>query len=99
MMQSFKKRVIAHLLKDGWNIKHSALPYIDFFSVRRGARMKKAYRVRSHGHLSHKEQNVLYEYGKQTGIHVLYVHEVADREIEFVRLYPRSIKEAGKRNA
>jgi hypothetical protein len=54
--------------------------------------MKKAYRVRAHGHLSHKEQKALYEYGKQTGIHVIYAHETAGRELEFIRLYPQNLK-------
>jgi len=89
-MNRFKKKVIAHLLYEGWNIEYSGIPLIDFFSVRPHTHIKKAYRVKSHGHLTHKEQEALYAYGKQTGTHVLYVHEIADREMEFIRLYPRN---------
>ena len=73
-----------------WNIEHSKTPPISFFSVRSKTKGRKAYRVKAHGHLSHKEQGALYEYGKQTGTHVIYVHEVADREIEFIRIYPKN---------
>lgn len=91
-MKSFKQRVIDTLLKDGWNILYKKdIPLIDFFSVRRSTHIKKAYRVKAHQHLSHKEQAALYDYGKRTGIHVIYVHEVADRGLEFIRLYPRNI--------
>ena len=88
----FKQRVKEHLLKENWNIQYTDIPFIDFFSVRRGVHTKKAYRVKAHGHLTHKEQKALEGYGKQTGMHVIYVHEVADREPEFVRVYPRNIK-------
>jgi len=91
MTNSFKNRVISHLKREGWIIKYTALPFIDFYSVRRETKMKKAYRVKAHGHLTHKEQTALYDYGKRTGIHTIYVHEVADRGLEFIRLYPRSI--------
>ena len=90
--KSFKQRVKEHLLKEDWNIADSSIPYIDFFSVRRGVKMKKAYRVKAHGHLSHIEQKELYNYGKRTGIHVVYIHEIAGRELEFIRLYPHNIK-------
>ena len=86
----FKQRVKEHLLKEDWNIQDSSIPYIDFYSVRRGAKMRKAYRIKQHGHLLHLERKELYNYGKQTGLHVIYVHEVADRELEFIRLYPRN---------
>ena len=90
--KSFQQRVKEHLLKEKWNLQDSSIPFIDFFSVRPHTKMKKAYRVKQHRHLTHKEQIALYDYGKQTGIHVLYVHEVAGRELEFVRLYPRNQK-------
>lgn len=95
-MKTFKQRVIDLLRSQDWYIQYPhSESCIDFLSVRQEAHMKKAYRVRAHGHLSHKDQNALYEYGKRTGIHVLYVHEVAGREIEFIRLYPRALKESG----
>jgi len=89
-MNRFKKRVISYLLHEEWNIEYSAIPLIDFFSVRPHTHMKKAYRVKAHGHLKRKEQKALYEYGKQTGLHVIYIHETAGRELEFIRLYPRN---------
>lgn len=95
-MTSFNQRVISRLLNEGWNIQHSNLPFIDFFSVRRDVHSKKAYRVKAHGHISHKEQKALHEYGKQTGIPVIYVHEIAERELEFIRLYPRNIRNEGE---
>lgn len=89
-MKPFKRRVISHLLREGWNIEYSAIPLIDFFAVRPHTHIKKVYRVKPHGHLPHKEQEALYRYGKQTGLHVIYVHEVAGRELEFIRIYPRN---------
>ena len=88
--RSFQQRVKDTLLADGWHIKYTDIPYIDFLSVRRGTKIKKAYRIKPHGHLTHREQKALHEYGKQTGIPVLYVHEVTGRELEFIRLYPRN---------
>jgi len=90
-MKSFKQRVIATLRDQDWNIEYSAIPLISFFSVRSKTNGRKAYRVQAHGHISHKEQAALYNYGKRMGIHVIYVHEVADRGLEFIRLYPRNI--------
>ena len=92
MKATFKSRVISHLKREGWHIKYDAISPIDFLSVRPHAHIQKAYRVRAHGHLSHKEQTALYDYGKQTGIHVIYVHEVADRGLEFIRIYPQNLK-------
>lgn len=89
-MKAFKQRVINLLRSQDWNIEYSAIPLISFFSVRSKTKGRKAYRVQAHGHIPHKEQKALYEYGKQTGIHVLYAHEVAGHEIEFIRLYPRN---------
>jgi len=91
-MGPFKKRVISHLKREGWNIKYSTTPYIDFFSIRPHTHTQKAYRVKPHRHLSRTEQEALYDYGKQTGTHVLYVHEAAGHELEFVRLYPKNLK-------
>jgi len=92
MKGTFKSRVISRLKRDGWAIKYN-VPYpIDFYSVRPHTHKQKAYRVKAHGHLSHKEQNVLYLYGKQMGIHILYAHESEGHEIEFIRLYPRNQK-------
>lgn len=91
MKKSFKQRVISHLLREGWNIEHSTLSLIDFFSIRPHTHIKKAYRVKAHRHLTHREQEALREYGKQTGLHVIYVHEVADRELEFIRIYPQNL--------
>lgn len=85
----FTRRVVKVLLKDGWNIQYSNIPGIDLFSVRPGVSMKKAYRVKAHGRLSHKEWNWLQEFGKQSGMHVLYIHEVSNRGIEFIRVFPR----------
>ena len=90
-MKTFKQRVISHLLREGWNIKYDVGSPIDFLSVRPNSHIKKAYRIKAHRHLTHKEQKELYEYGKKTGQHVIYVHEVAGRELEFIRLYPRNI--------
>lgn len=92
-MNPFEQRVITLLRSQDWNIEYSAIPLISFFSVRSKNKGRKAYHVRAHGHISHKDQNVLHEYSKQTGLHVIYVHEVADHKIEFIRLYPRSIKD------
>jgi len=89
-MKSFKERVKEHLMSESWNIQYTSIPFIDFFCVRRDRHIKKAYRVKAHRHLSHKEQSVLYEYNKQTGIPIIYVHEAADRELEFVHLFPRN---------
>jgi len=90
-MKSFEQRVINKLLKDGWNILYNTdIPFIDFFGVRRDRHIKKAYCVKAHRHLSHKVQAALCEYNKQTGTHVVYVHEVANRDLEFVHLYPRN---------
>ena len=97
MKETFKNRVISRLKREGWAIKYNAPYPIDFFSVRPHSHNQKAYRVKSHGHLSHKEQNVLYLYGKQTGMHVLYTHESEGHEIEFVRLYPKNLKTEGIR--
>ena len=91
-MKTFTNRVISWLKCEGWAIKYNAPYPIDFYSVRPHSHKQKAYRVKSHGHLSHKEQKELYEYGKKTGQHVIYVHEVAGRELEFIRLYPRNQK-------
>jgi len=88
----FKQRVKEHLLKENWNIQYSSIPYITFFSVRRGTKMKKAYCVKPHGHLLHKVQNALYEYGRAHKIHVIYIHETAGHEMEFIRVYPRNLK-------
>ena len=88
----FKQRVKEHLLKENWNIQYTDIPFIDFFSVRRGVHMKKAYRVKAHGHLTHKEQKTLEGYGKRTGIHIIYIRETTGRELEFIRLYPHNIK-------
>ena len=90
-MKSFKTRVKARLLSEGWNIQYTHIPFIDFFSVRSRAHIKKAYRVRAHGHLTHKEQKALHEYGRTHNMHVLYAHESEGHEIEFVRLYPRNL--------
>lgn len=91
--KSFRQKVIDTLISEEWNILYRKdIPFIDFFSVRRGTKMKKAYRIKQHRHLTHKEQTALYEYGKQMGIHVIYVHEMAGRELEFIRLYPRFSK-------
>lgn len=88
----FKQRVINLLRSQNWQIQYTnSIHYIDFISVRSKTHNKKAYRVKAHGHLTLKEQNALYEYGKQTGIHVLYVHEVADHDMEFIRIFPRNI--------
>jgi len=92
MTKSFEKRVISRLKREGWAIKYNAPYPIDLISVRPHSQTRKAYRVKSHGHLSHKEQNVLCLYGKQTGMHVLYAHESEGHEIEFIRLYPRNLK-------
>lgn len=92
MTDKFKKRVISHLKREGWSIKYNAPYPVNLFSVRPHSHIKKAYCVRAHGHLSHKEQKALYNYGKQTGLHVIYIHEVADRELEFIRLYPKNRK-------
>ena len=92
MKGTFKNRVISRLKRDGWAIKYNAPYPIDFYSMRPHSHNQKAYRLKQHGHLTHKEQNVLYEYGKQSGLHIIYVHEVAGRELEFVRLYPRNQK-------
>jgi len=91
-MKPFKQRVKEHLMSENWNVQYTNIPYIDFFTVRRGAHMKKAYRIKQHGHLTRKEQTELYEFGKNTGMHVLYVHEVADRGLEFIRVYPQNQK-------
>ena len=92
MKSTFKSRVISRLKRDGWAIKYTAQYPIDFYSVRPHSHKQKAYRVKQHGHLTHKEQNILYLYGKQTGMHVIYIHETAGRELEFIRLYPHNIK-------
>jgi hypothetical protein len=92
MTDRFKKRVISHLKREGWSIKYTAISPIDFFSVRPHTHTQKAYRVKPHGHLTHNEQKALYNYGKQTGIHVIYIHETAGRDLEFIRLYPKTLK-------
>jgi len=92
MTGTFKSRVISHLKREGWAIKYNALYPIDFYSVRPLSHKQKAYRVKAHGHLSHKEQKELEEYGRQSGLHIIYVHEVAGRELEFTRLYPQNLK-------
>ena len=91
-MKSFKNRVISHLLREGWNIKHDVVSPIDFLSVRPHSHIAKAYRVKSHGHLKRKEQEALCEYGRAHKIHVLYIHETAGHELEFIRLYPKTQK-------
>lgn len=85
---SFKKRVISHLLRQKWNVEHTPIRFIDFFAVHRSLRVRKAYRVQAHGHLAKKEQQELFQYSRQTGTHIIYVHEVAGRELQFVHLYP-----------
>lgn len=91
MRGTFKKRVISDLKRDKWNILYTSIPYIDFFSVRPHTHAKKAYRVKAHGHLLRKEREALCEYGKQTGMHIIYIHEVADHEMEFIRIFPRNM--------
>ena len=91
MKGTFKNRVISRLKRDGWAIKYTAPYPIDFYSVRPHSHTQKAYRVKQHRHLTRKEQTALYEYGKQSGLHIIYVHEVAGRELGFIRLYPRNI--------
>lgn len=90
--KSFKERVKEHLRSESWNIQYTSIPFIDFFSVRRGAHLKKAYRVKAHGHLKKAEIETLCEYGRVHKIHVIYIHEVADRGLEFIRLYPKNLK-------
>jgi hypothetical protein len=91
MRSTFEKRVISDLKRDKWNILYTSIPFIDFFSVRPHTHAKKAYHVRAHGHISHKVQKALQEYGKSHQMHMIYVHEVSCRELEFIRLYPRNL--------
>jgi hypothetical protein len=86
--KSFQQRVKDRLIADGWNIQYTDIPFIDFFSVRRGAHMKNAYRVRPHGHLKKAEVAALREYGKSHKMHVIYTHEQEGHELRFERLYP-----------
>ena len=92
MTDTFKKRVISWLKREGRAIKYNAPYPVDFFSIRPHTHIQKAYRVKPHRHLSQKEQKALYEYGKQTGTHIIYVHELAEHEMEFVRLCPNNLK-------
>lgn len=90
-MKSFKQRVINLLRSQDWNIQYTdTIPFIDFFSVRPGVHIKNAYRVKAHGHLTHREQDALHEYGRTHNMHVLYAHESDGHEIVFVRLFPRN---------
>ena len=91
-MKTFKQRVINLLRLQDWNIQYTDIPFIDFFSIRPHTHARKAYRTKAHRHLSQKEQKELYDYGKRTGIHVIYIHETAGHELEFIRLYPRTLK-------
>ncbi len=89
--KSFEQRVIDYLRHEGWNIQYNAPDPIDFFAVRPHTHVRNAYRVKAHRHLSHAEQEALHDYYLKTKVHVLYVHEIADRELEFRLLYPRAI--------
>lgn len=94
--RSFKQRVKDRLIAEGWNLQYTDIPYIDFFSVRKGNHIKKAYRVKSHRHLKKAEVAALREYGKSHKMHMIYIHELEGHELEFIRLYPRSIKDGGE---
>ena len=90
--KSFQQRVKDRLIAEGWNIQYTDIPFIDFFSVRRGKHIKKAYRVKPHRHLKKAEVAALREYGKSHEMHIIYIHEVSGRELEFIRLYPQNLK-------
>lgn len=92
MKKLFQQRVKDRLIRDGWHIQYTDIPYIDFFSVRRGNPIKKAYRVKAHSHLKKAEVATLREYGRTHNMHMIYAHEQAEHELRFVRLYPRNEK-------
>lgn len=92
MKKSFKTRVISLLKKENWQIENvTDSPIVDFVAFH-SRTLRKAYCVRSHGHLLKTEVKTLQEYGRVHKMHVLYAHESEGREIRFVRLYPRTEK-------
>lgn len=98
MKKSFKQRVKDRLIRDGWHIQYTDIPFIDFFSVRSGTHTRKAYRVKQHRHLKKAEVTTLRAYGKNHKMHMIYAHEQGGHELSFVRLYPRSEKDDSKQN-
>lgn len=90
--KSFLQRVKDRVIGEGWQIKYTDIPFIDFFSVRPHTKTQKAYHIKPHGHLLKAEVKALQEYGRAHKIHVLYVHATSGWEPEFVRLYPQNAK-------
>lgn len=89
MKKSFKSRAIALLKRDKWQIEDvSDSPIIDFISFH-SKKVRKAYKIKQHGHLLKAEIKALQEYGRAHNMSVLYVHEQEGHELRFVRLYPR----------
>jgi len=85
--KSFKYRVQMHMEKDGWTvfpICDSDIP-IDLLCMRN--KEITGIRVKPHGHIYSAERTELIEFGKKLHMHILYVHEVAGHEFNFVTLY------------
>ena len=90
MKKSFKTRVISLLKKEKWQIERvNDSPIVDFIASH-SRTLRKAYCIRSHGHLLKREVQALEEYGRAHRMHILYAHESWGHEIRFVRLYPRT---------
>lgn len=85
--KSFKYRVQRRMEKEGWTvfpICDSDIP-IDLLCIRN--KEITGIRVKPHGHIYSAERNELIEFGKKLDMRILYVHEVAGHEFNFVTLY------------